>query len=266
MPLKNVPSVYNVAAGESFTIELQKGATYNAIHLDLTGCTGAQLTDLEVKINGKTIQYYQDLDQLDAINDYYGRAYSGNYHILYFIRPEMQEQFRKVTAIGTANVDTFTIVGKIAAAAAAPVLVVSADTTNISQPLNLITKVKHYPVASAGGVMDIDKIPKAGKVIAHHFGKADVTNVIMERDGVVMIDASKTLLEQVEKAAESARVPVTASYTHIDYCLDGILFNAAEVVKYDNGVMVQDYRARVTVTAAGNVDHLVEYLDTFSGL
>ena len=53
--------------------------------------------------------------------------------------------------------------------------------------------------------------------------------------------------------------------------LDGIPANALEVVRFRGkgkarGRAVQDYRAKLTLDTLGQVNHLVEYLDSFVGL
>lgn len=260
MSLKKLPNVQNVVAGESFTIEIPVGPTYEQILLDIQGATGAQIQNIECQINGTTFQKFDDLDQLDALNDYWNRPYSGNYHTLFFSRPEFREDYRGITAIGTQDVQTFTITGDIDALAAAPAIIAYAD-TSIGAPLGLITMIKKLPATfAASGEQDIDKIPRKGKIVAQHFGKADVNNVVIERDDSKLIDAPKTLLEQIQKNAERPRVPQTASFTHVDYILDGLPGNALEVIEYADGSLVEDLRAKLDLGTSGQVNHIVEYL------
>ncbi|HKJ87199.1 MAG TPA: major capsid protein P2, partial [Gammaproteobacteria bacterium] len=109
----DLPSLSNVAAGNRATLSLPVGLTYHRIFFTLDGPTLAELTNLEILINGKVVQTFSDFQRLDDLNDYWGRGTwdSGNGHItLWFDRAEM-EQFgqKEVTAIGTGDVQTFTI-------------------------------------------------------------------------------------------------------------------------------------------------------------
>lgn len=260
MSLKKLPNVQNVVAGESFTIEIPVGATFEQIMLDVQGMTTAQLTNLEVQINGTTFQKFDDLVQLDALNSYWARPFSGNFHTLFFNRPEFREDYRGITAIGTQDVQTFVITGDIDAAAAAPAIVAWAE-TSLGQPLGLVTMIKKLPATfAASGEQDIDKIPRKGKILAQHFGKADVNNVVIERDNSKLIDAPKSVLEQTQKNAERPRVPQTASFTHVDYVLDGLPGNALEVIEYADGSRVEDVRAKIDLGSSGQVNHIIEYL------
>lgn len=260
MSFKKLPNVQNVVAGESFTIEIPVGKTFEQIMLDVQGMTTAQMKNIEVLINGTTFQKFDDLAQLDALNNYWNRAFSGNFHTFFFNRPEFREDYRGITAIGTQDVQTFTITGDIDALAAAPAIIAYAETT-VGTPLGLITMIKKLPATfAAAGEQDIDKIPRKGKILAQHFGKADVNNVIIERDDSKLIDVPKAVLEQQQKNAERPRIPQTASFTHVDYILDGLPGNALEVIEYADGSAVEDLRAKLDLGSAGQVDHIIEYL------
>ncbi|MFK5947944.1 MAG: major capsid protein P2 [Methylococcales bacterium] len=262
MPLLQLPNLSNVVAGNTATLEIPVGSTYNKITFNVAGVTNAQVSNIRVQVNGKTIQEYDDLDQLDAINAFYSRPQSGAYHTMWFERMELSEGWRRITGLGTLDVQTFTILMDIDAAAAAPIITAMAD-KSVGTPLGLIMKLKKFPVTfAASGEQDIDKIPRIGKITAMHFGKADVNNVVIKRDDVELIDASKNDLAQ--ENAFYGRVAQN-NYTHVDFIRKGELAEAMEVIEYADGRRVQDLRARLDLGSAGQVNMLIEYVDSFSG-
>lgn len=257
--IAEIPGVSNVAAGATFTIECPVGRTYHRIGLELTNITAAQLTNLTVEVNGKAIQTFADVAELKLLNDYYTRdddSANGLYW-LYFTRPEMHEDTRELTALGTADVDTLTISGDLDAAVVNPAIKAHAEFT-AGTPLGLITKVKRFPVSLVAGVNEIDKLPRGPRILAIHNLKADITDLEIEADGVKIYDASKTVGESIQKMYD--RTPQSASATHVDFVQDGDIAGALVTAG------LQDFRLRPTATAAGVDTVVVEYLDAFAGI
>jgi len=262
--VKQLPSIANVAANASVVLNCPVGLTYEKITFVQGGTafTRAQMTNIEVKVNGKSIQSYLDGTELDEINDYYGRADTANYLTLHFNRPELRDLVQsRLTALGTADVQTLTVELDITGATA-PTLKAFAVLRE-PEPLGLITKVKAFPVTFAtAGKQDIDSIPGNGpRIAAMHLFKSDVSDVEVEVDSIKVVDASKTEGEVIQKEAMPvARVPQTAVATHIDFLLDG---DTAQALVTKG---VQDLRVRPTLTTSGAVRAVVEYLDGFGGI
>lgn len=268
--LNKVTSVSQIAPGLTVSVNFPvNGKTYNFATWALTNVTPADMTNIKFKLNGKTFQEFDDGTVLDELNDYYNRPYSGANHTAFFERPELREQFRRLTSIGTMGLSTFTMEFNLAATVVDPAIQFYADTGE-PQLTGMITKIKKFPVSfTSAGKHDIDKIPRVGKIAALHFYKSDISNVIIERDDVLVVDATKDILEQVQKIYD--RVPVTAKCTHVDFIHRGVPTEALEVISYKNnkgqGIQkVQDLRARLELDSAGQVIMLVEYLDSMSGL
>lgn len=253
-----LPSLANVAAGQTATLNVPVGRTYDKIQLE-TNVAPADLTNIEVVINGKTIQQYASGLEVDEINGYYGREVGAGFITLYFARPEFAElEQQRITAIGTADVQTFQLRMDIDAAAVSPSIVAHA-VTSPQQPLGLITKVKSFPYNSAvSGEVEVDNIPRGPRIIALHMYKADVNKVTVEGNSTKLVEMSKTLAEQWQQ--EWGRVPVTAKATHVDFCLDGDISQAMVTQG------LQDFRIRMDLGTSGAVRQVVEYLDGFAGI
>lgn len=266
--IEQLPSLSNVSAGATATLNAPVGLTYDRIIFEYSGVTRAQMKDITVKINGKPIQEFADGDELDALNDYYGRSDTAGFLSLYFARPEMVDLgMQRSTGLGTADVKTLMVDIDIDGAALAPVIKAHAIKSD-PQPLGSIVKVKRFQYnAGIVGQNEIDSIPTGPNVLAMHFKKADVTDVEVEVDSQKVTDASKTLLEAIQK--EHGRTPQTAGYTHVDYGMEGDIFQALLTAHTDgngNRVNVQDFRQRVTVGSTGALPVIVEYVDGFAGI
>lgn len=261
-----LPSVSNVTEGSTFTVHCPVGRTYESIHLQMGGTVFQEddILNLSVNVNGKPIMTFGTGTELRQINDFYGRpdqsahigANSGTLDI-YFRRPELLEQFRNLTALGTQDVDTLTITGDLSGTTS-PTLTAHAV---LGRPaaMGAITKVRRFPVTfSTSGQQEIDRLPMGPRIIAVHLFKSDISDVEVEADGVKIVDASKDLLNILQE--NEGRVPVTGSATHVDFCLDGDLRNALVTQG------LQDFRLRPTLDTSGAVTAVVEYLDGFAGL
>lgn len=257
--ITEIPGVSNVAAGATFTVEAPVGRTYHRIGLELTNILAAQLTNLTIEVNGKSIQTFADMAEMKSINDFYTRdddSANGLYWI-YFTRPELNEDTRELTALGTADVDTLTISGDLDAAVVAPAIKCHAE-FSAGTPMGLITKIKRFPVTLTAGVNEIDKLPRGPRIMALHMKLADITDVEVEADGVKTYDASKTVGESIQKMYD--RTPQSAAFTHVDFVADGDIAGALVTAG------LQDFRVRPTSTAGGNQVAIVEYLDAFAGI
>lgn len=250
-----LPSFTTVAAGADTSLTLPVGGnTYERVMIEYSGVTLAQLQNIEVRLNGDPIQHWKTGQQLDDINDFYGRPATAGYLTLWAVRPELTNiAQRRLTAWGTLNVQTLSIHIDVDAGAAAPALKAHA-VISAPRPMQIVTKVKQYPYNSAvSGQVDIDNIPRGPRIQAVHFGKADVSDVEIELDSVKFYDASKVLSEAIQK--ENGRAPITGGYTHVDFMGDNDNGNALITQN------TRDLRFKPTLDTSGAVDIVVEYLD-----
>lgn len=250
-----LPSFTTVAAGADTSCTLPVGGnTYERVMIEYSGVTLAQMLNIEVRVNGDPIQHWKSGTQLDAINDYYGRPATSGFLTLWFVRPELTDiAQRRLTALGTTNVQTLSVHMDIDAAASAPALTAHAVVSG-PRPMGLVTKVKQYPHNSAvSGQVDIDNIPRGPRIMAIHLGKADISDVEIELDSVKFYDATKDLAEAIQ--SENGRTPVTASYTHVDFMGDNDIGNALITAN------AADFRLKPTLDTSGATDIVVEFLD-----
>lgn len=259
-----LPTVSNVVAGGQFTLECPVGPTYEKLTLQLTNITAAQLTNIEVRVNGRAVQTWKDADRVNKINSYYGRTITANYVDLHFTRPEMATVTeQRMTAMGTADVQTLTIVGNIDAACVSPAIVATAIRSE-PQPMGLITKVRQFPMSSSvSGQIDIDKIPRGSAkspaiIAAIHVIKADISKVTIQSNNAKIYEVTKANGEHHQLTRQ--RTPQTASMTHVDFIMDGSMREALNLAG------TQDFRVQPTLDTAGAYDVLVEYFDGINGL
>lgn len=264
MSFRPITSISPVVAGGTVTIDLPVGQTYHQVQLLLTNITAAQGTQIQVIAGTKVIQEFDDFAELDALNDFYARPQAGNYHTIWFDRPELHESDRELTALGTIGLETVQIKFKVDAAAISPAVSVRAD-RSIGTPVGLITKIKRaaYPFTSSGEV-DMSKMPKIGKVVGLHYKKAtdDITTLRIVRDEVDQVETTVADLEEWQK--QYGRVPV-ANYVHYDFTMKGDLDHSLEVQQYSDGMPVQEFYSKLTLGTAETVVLLSEHIDSLSG-
>lgn len=263
-----MPSMSNVGPGQTATLNCPVGLTYDLISLEYSGVKAdgstpmdlADLQNIEVRVNGKTIQQFKDGLELDRINQYHGRGAANGILNIWFVRPEMASlKDQRITALGTADVQTLSV--HVDGEKTLTSLSLSAHAVQSEpQPMGAITKVKAFPSSFAtSGDVEIDNIPRSGAMIgAVHLFKADISNVEMEVNSIKVFDASKAYAEEIQK--RYGKTPQTANATHIDFMLEGDL---AQAMLTKN---VQDMRVRPRLDTSGAVRAVVEYIDGYAGI
>lgn len=264
-----MPSMSNVGAGQTATLNCPVGLTYDVISLEYSGKKADTSTDItlddlkniEVRVNGKTIQTFKDGLELDRINQYHGRGAASGIINIWFVRPEMANlRDQRLTALGTADVQTLSV--HVDGEATLDSLSLSAKAVQ-SEPQNMgaIVKVKAFPASFAvSGEVEIDNLPRSGGVMIGciHLFKANVSNVEVEVNSIKAFDSTKTYSEEMQTRYN--KTPQTATATHIDFMLEGDLAQAMDT----RGV--QDFRIRPTLDTSGAVRTVVEYIDGFAGI
>jgi len=264
-----MPSMANVGAGQTATLNCPVGLTYDLISIEYSGkkadgTTDVTLDDLqniELRVNGKTIQSFKDGLELDRINQYHGRGAASGILNLWQVRPEMANlRDQRLTALGTRDVQTLSL--HIDGESTLTSLSLSAKAVQ-SEPQNMgaITKIKAFPTSFAvSGEVEIDNLPRAGGVMIGclHLFKSDVSNVEVEVNSIKAFDSTKDYSEEMQ--GRYKKTPQTASATHVDFMLEGDLSQAMDT----RGV--QDFRIRPTLDTAGYLRTVVEYIDGFAGI
>ncbi len=258
-----LPTLQNIAAGAHGVLNCPLGMSYDLIQFKLTNCVAADLNNFKVKVGSRTHVEVADAGLLDDLNGYYQRDNQAGYFTLWFYRPEMAtEQERALTVMGTADIPSLTIEFDMDAGTTSPAVEAWAVQRG-AQPMGLITKIKTYPVTFAtSGKQDIDNIPRGARISAFHLQKSDVSEVELEVNNGTgagkIIEASKGLLEVLQK--QHNRTPVTASMTHIDMNLLGLLGGPMPTSQ------LQDMRIKPTIDSSGALTTVVEYIDGHNGI
>ncbi|MCL1072997.1 major capsid protein P2 [Shewanella dokdonensis] len=280
---KKLPSFSNVTAGNTATLELPLGLTYDKIHINFSGVTLAQMKNLRVEVNGKPIREYKTAQVLQDENKYYGRNVSATVVDLCFNRDEMktlpearsfglgtssapypvQNADGSVSMVTPPAIANVTISMDIDGAATNPVLTAYAILSNPA-PIGFITKVKNYPITIGAGLTEVDKIvrPETARIAALHvITAATIEKLELEMDSIVMSDMPKNIVEKIQ--VDNGRAP-QAGRTALDFFLEGDMLQALPMKG------VQDLRLRISAaegTASGTPATLVvEYFDGYAGI
>jgi len=269
---RTMPSFQGVAAGQTATLTAPIGLTYNTLLISYAGVTLAQMTEIRVKANGRQI-FSQSAVDLDIANQFNGLAAANGVLRMDFDRVKLLTRAgQELTAIGTGaplNTDrnspafnptplsTFQIEIDIAGLAVAPALSAKAI-QSAPRPLGAILKRRRFNYSQGGaGEFEISDLPK-GDLIDKILIKQDANNltrVIMERDNFLSFERNPAENNLVQ--ADGVRVPQTNWYV-IDPTERG--FGGESIVS-----AVNDFRLKLTASAATNYTIYVDYLGALGG-
>lgn len=262
-----LPSVSRVAPSSVAFVEIPIGATYEEIIFTMTGTALAatMVDNIKLIANGQELQTYLNLQQLIDINAYHGRATdTAGEWTMYFTNDDyMLLEEKAMEAFGTQGLQTLVL--EITLNGTWPAngtINAYANIDTVSQPLGAFNRIRQTVINSAvSGEIEFDKLIRGGAIYKQvHFFKADVTKVVLEADGVKVIDAPKAVLERSQKNVKPfARVPQTAKATHLDFALSGFY---GDLFRTDG---MGDLRARLTLGTSGAVQIVTEQLDVFRG-
>lgn len=261
--IQKLPSLSRVSPGSLATLEMPLGPTYEKIIFDATG-TGlavGHIKRIRLLIDGKERQTFKDLQRLIDINGYWKReADTVNSFAIHLNRPELTDNImRQAPGIGTEDLQTLHIEIEIDATAPADIKIKATSVVNPEvQKIGAFIEIKEFAFASAvAGEVEQDKLPRRDPYCAVHLFKSDISSVRVKANSLDLIEAGKATLERIQKGAvPQPRVPVTAKATHIDFMLDGNLFDSIQT-----GAL-QDWRFYMTLDTAGSVDIVTETIGT----
>lgn len=261
-----LPSVSRVATGSVAFVELPIGPTYEFINFSLTGTglAASMVDNIRVLANGVELQNYLNLQQLIDINAYHGRATdSAADFCLWFTNDDYKTTEEEgMEALGTAGLTTLTVELTLSGTwPANGTIAATAFIDTVQQKVGIYNRIKQTSMNSAvAGDIDYDKIVRNGAIYKQiHFFKADINRIVLEADGVKIIEGTKTVLERSQKNTRPvARVPQTGKMTTLDFALSGYY---GDLLRTDG---MNDLRARLTLGTSGAVQIVTEQMDVFN--
>jgi hypothetical protein len=260
--LVELPTIQNVIAGGRCVLNLPIGMTYDEIIFVNTNVTAAQMLNYKFKVGSKTITDVSSFQILEDQNTFYKRPQQANHFTHWFYRPEVKEDIRALTCFGTIGVSSASIEFDLSGAVVSPAIKAYAVQRS-PQVMGLVTKVREYPVSFAtSGKQQIDNIPRGARITAIHLKKSDISFIEFEINNgtgpAKIIETTKGVIEAYQKQYD--RVPVTASYTHIDFNLTGDLAGPLPTAQ------LVDMRMKPTIDTSGALTAVVEYIDGIDGI
>jgi hypothetical protein len=263
---RKMPSFEGVAAGQTATLRMPIGRTYEQLLITYGGATLAQLNEIRIVANGEVIHRITELTKLDSINKFMGRAAAGGVIVFDFNRYKLLTRSGvEYTSLGTntlplsedpTKITTLSMEIDIDAAASSPTLSCKA-LQSPPKKVGQILKTKQYTyTAGASGEFEIADLPKGDTIAAIFVGNhtANVyTKLVIERDNFIEFERSVVENEAIQK--DGVRVPQT-DYVVYDPTELG---NGAESLETQG---VQDLRIRLTLTNAGQVPLTVVTIGT----
>lgn len=258
---RQMPSFEGVAAGATATLRLPVGLSYEQLLITYSGVTLAQLSEIRVVANGKTIMRFASGERLDAMNQFDGRAAAAGVLTIDFARYGLRtRQAEELTVLGTGiapsqefpvSITTLALEIDIAGAAAAPALSARA-VQSVPRPLGLIKQIREYTyTAGAAGEFEISDIPKGPLFNKVYFHSGNVTALRVERDNYTLFERSATENNLIQ--SDGIRVPQAGVFV-FDPTEAGLGAESLETMA------VHDLRFVLTMSAGGSVPVTVEAL------
>lgn len=260
---RKMPSFEGVAAGQTATLRMPIGRTYEQLLITYSGATLAQLNELRIVANGEVIHRVTELTKLNSMNKFEGRAAASGVIVFdfnrYGLRTRAGEEF---TGLGTGVLDdpnkitTLTCEIDIDGAATGSALSAKA-VQSPPRAVGFIKKTRQFTyTAGASGEFEIADLPKGdtiNKIFIGNDGVIGVTRVVIERDN--FIEFERSVAENSLIQSDGVRVP-QSGYVVYDPTETG---NGSESLATAG---VQDLRIRLTLTSAGQVPLTVETIGT----
>lgn len=288
-----LPTPENVANSSRFTVKLPIGPTYASAHISFGGTVAAaNITNLELAINGRPVRRYASAAHLDKFNQRRGKpAMATNQILSFYFRRDWLEEIEEAELfdLGTARpdpsnpmdaqspvIESITISGDLSGATN-PTAEAWAYTSSKVRPLRMLEKCLYFPktfsVSTAGTEGDFDAFPigyanaalmeiHLVETVDNTITKARLTANIAGSSVEIIENATVAQLSDLEK---SFAKPATtqAGMVHIDLLGSGQLLDALPLSA------VGDLRARLTCLHASNTSEVVTtyacIADTFQG-
>ena len=215
---RRMPGWEGVVAGQTATLRLPIGLTFEQLWTEFTGVTLAQMDEIRVVANGQTIQQWDTGTILDGFNQFEGRSAASGILCIDFNRFGMRTQeSEEFTSIGTGQpgdpspVTTFQVEIDINAGAGASTMA-SRAVQSVPKALGLFKKVRKFTYSPTGAIdFEIADLPKGDVLNQISFipSANDITRMQIQRDTFTVFDREDQLNERIQ--IDGIRVPNVAS-------------------------------------------------------
>lgn len=260
-------SFESVGKGQTAVTRIPIGLSLERILVPFSGVTLAEMTEARLVANGETIRTWRNLTKLDTMNQFDGMAATNGILVFNLIRHGLRTRSgEEFTKLGTGKprsennpnpITTLALeIDVDDAAVSAPVFGIPKLHQDLPDLTGAILKTKQYNYSPTGaGIFEIADLPK-GELINRIFfftPNNRIKSLEVERDNFVSFSRSTSENELLQ--SEGQRVPQAGVWVY-DPTENG---NGSEGLPTHN---VQDLRFRLDMSAAENVDVVVETIAT----
>lgn len=263
---EQLKKIENVVAGQTATLQLPIGATYDKLRFTLAGVTPAQCKNVKLELNGRLISDFTSFEEMQKIDAYYGRRVTAGFVTMHFNEDDITANLSdgRFFGLATLGLSTATISFDIDAGATNPVIQCFAE-KSAPFPANQqwIRKFRRYPFPQgAGEFSEHTTLPKpvGATIKAIHAIKSDVEAVELIVDNTRWFELPKAVNEDMQRdyGKDQKRVPQAGMFT-LDFALQGDVGNTMPIT-----AGIQDLRLKTKATTGGQIVVGIEYYDKFS--
>lgn len=277
---RTMPAVEGVSAGSIATLNCPIGLTYHGFLFTMGGTTfdlQTYITELRLKGNGREIFKVSGSD-LDTINKFDGRAGASSTQFYWDLERYGLDlatggtaaealRGRELTAIGTGlnpavtkaiELSTLQLEMDISSSASAPTLTCKA-LQSPPRSLGLLKKRRKFTYSPGGAVeFEISDLPRGDLIDKIYIKSANnyITQVKLERDNFTAFDRTPDENNLIQN--DGVRVPQSSWF----------VIDPSERGRGDEALVtatVQDFRLKITVSAADTLTVYVDYLGALTG-
>lgn len=262
-----MPTVLGIGAGQTASVDLPTGLTYDSLYLrcnaqiaaaakDLAAADWATVFgDVRLIVNGD-VKITMAAADLVMRAQYYGEVLTAGVLALHLASPWMQTAHdQDVTGYGTAPINgiatvaTFTMEMDIKAGQTVNALTVYAD-QSAALPWGPHLEIKRFnKQVGVIGTTQITDLPRGNwGLMAMHFASSAQTRAQVFRNQTKILDLDPAMAAAVYD--EGGRVP-QANFTHVDFCKENRILEALPM-------NAQSFNLELDMTATGNFNLYTE--------
>lgn len=263
---EQLKKIENVVAGQTATLQLPIGPTYDKLRFVLTNVTPAQLKNVKLELNGRLISDFTSFAEMQKIDAYYGRRITAGFVTWHFNEDDLTATLSdgRFFGLATMGLATATISFDIDGDVTNPgIAVYSEKSAPFPAEGQWLKKFRRYPFPQAAGEFsEHTSLPKpvGASIKAIHAIKADVTGVELVIDNTRWFEFPKAVNEEMQKdyGRQARRVPQAGMFT-LDFALQGDVGSTMPITPG-----IQDLRLKTKADTVGQVVIGIEYYDRWT--